>query len=62
MRTLTWFSINPLAIVFLFLQSQIGVQAPLGYYDPLGFLDGADEEKFTWWRNAETKHGRIASK
>jgi Chlorophyll A-B binding protein len=28
--------------------------------DPLGFLDGADEAKFTKLRYAEVKHGRIA--
>jgi hypothetical protein len=45
---------------FCIFQAQVGAQAPLGYFDPLGLLDGADEEKFNHWRNAEAKHGRIA--
>ena len=32
----------------------------MGFFDPAGFLTGADEAKFDHWRKAETKHGRIA--
>ena len=41
-------------------QSQVGAQAPLGYFDPCGILTDSDEATFNTWRSAETKHGRIA--
>jgi hypothetical protein len=42
------------------VKKQIGVQAPLGYWDPLGLLKDADEETFNLYRSIETKHGRVA--
>ena len=39
---------------------EIGVQAPLGFFDPLGFLTDADQETFESLRKIETKHGRVA--
>ena len=39
---------------------EVGVQAPLGFWDPLGVLTGADQEQFDFIRKAEVKHGRIA--
>jgi hypothetical protein len=41
-------------------ESEIGVQAPLGFWDPLGLLKEADQERFDRLRYVETKHGRIA--
>merc|ERR1719183_685161 len=38
----------------------VGVQAPTGYWDPLGFLVDADQSRFDRLRYVETKHGRIA--
>jgi len=38
----------------------LGVQAPLGLYDPLGLLDDADEERFNRLRYVEIKHGRVS--
>jgi len=38
---------------------QPGVQAPLGFWDPVGFQDGT-EETFVKYRTAEIKHGRAA--
>jgi len=38
----------------------IGVQAPLGFWDPLGFTDGIDEAEFQKLRVAELKHGRVS--
>ena len=32
----------------------------LGFWDPLGVLDGADEEQFNFYREIEIKHGRVA--
>jgi Chlorophyll A-B binding protein len=40
--------------------SAIGAQAPLGFFDPLGLMKDADQEKFDLYRKIETKHGRIA--
>jgi hypothetical protein len=40
-------------------ESELGAQAPLGCFDPLGMLDGADQEKFDRLRYVELKHGRI---
>jgi hypothetical protein len=36
------------------------LQAPLGFWDPLGLLADADQAKFDRLRLVETKHGRIA--
>ena len=38
----------------------IGAQPPLGFWDPLGLLKDADQERFDRLRTVETKHGRIA--
>mmetsp|Transcript_8212 Transcript_8212/g.4865 ORF Transcript_8212/g.4865 Transcript_8212/m.4865 type:complete len:200 (-) Transcript_8212:60-659(-) len=39
---------------------ELGVQPPLGLFDPLGLLDDADQERFDRLRYVEVKHGRIA--
>lgn len=41
-------------------EDAIGAQPPLGFWDPLGLLANADEERFNRLRYVETKHGRIA--
>merc|ERR1712129_201343 len=38
----------------------IGVTAPLGYFDPLGFCKVGDYAGFHNLRSAELKHGRVA--
>jgi hypothetical protein len=38
----------------------IGAQAPLGFWDPLGLLKDADQERFDRLRYVEVKHGRIS--
>lgn len=43
-----------------FLSQEIGVQAPLGLWDPLGLLMNADQKRFDDLRRFEVKHGRIA--
>jgi len=40
--------------------TQVGVTAPLGYFDPLGFCKVGDYEGFHKLRSAELKHGRVA--
>lgn len=39
---------------------ELGVQPPLGFFDPLGFLKDGDVEKFNHFRYCERKHGRIS--
>lgn len=39
---------------------EIGALAPLGFFDPLGLLYDAPQEKFDRLRLVEIKHGRIA--
>ena len=41
-------------------ENELGVQPPLGFFDPLGMLDGADQERFDRLRYVELKHGRIS--
>ena len=41
-------------------EDALGAQAPLGFWDPLGLLKDADQERFDRLRYVETKHGRIA--
>merc|ERR1711862_66743 len=36
-----------------------GVTAPLGYFDPAGFADGASEGKQRFYREVELKHCRV---
>jgi hypothetical protein len=40
-------------------ETEIGAQAPLGFWDPLGLLKDADQARFDRLRYVETKHGRI---
>merc|ERR1719458_2055995 len=41
-------------------ESELGVQPPIGFWDPLGLLDDADQERFDRLRYVEIKHGRIS--
>eukprot|EP00930_Biecheleria_cincta_P103427 TRINITY_DN953_c0_g1_i1.p1 TRINITY_DN953_c0_g1~~TRINITY_DN953_c0_g1_i1.p1 ORF type:complete len:950 (+),score=191.02 TRINITY_DN953_c0_g1_i1:420-2852(+) len=41
-------------------ESETGVQAPLGYWDPLGLSKDGDMETFKRRRSTELKHGRVA--
>jgi hypothetical protein len=41
-------------------ENELGAQAPLGFFDPLGLLSDADDEKFVRLRYVELKHGRIS--
>lgn len=38
----------------------VGDTPPLGYFDPLGFMDNVPESEIKFSREAELKHGRIA--
>jgi hypothetical protein len=41
-------------------EDEIGAQAPLGFFDPLGLLNGADAARYNRLRYVELKHGRVA--
>merc|ERR1711972_216196 len=41
-------------------ESELGVQAPLGFFDPLGLSRDGDVQSFKRRRSVETKHGRIS--
>ena len=41
-------------------EDELGAQAPLGFYDPLGIVTDADAETFERLRYTEIKHGRIS--
>jgi len=41
-------------------EGELGVQAPVGFWDPLGFTKDGDAEAFNRRRNTEIKHGRIS--
>merc|ERR1719436_2411906 len=40
-------------------ESELGVQAPVGFWDPVGFTKDGDEASFKRRRSVEIKHGRI---
>jgi len=41
-------------------EDEVGSQAPLGFFDPLGLVADGDTDKFERLRYVEIKHGRIA--
>lgn len=41
-------------------QSQLGVQAPVQFWDPLGFCNDGNEANFKRRRAVEVKHGRVS--
>ena len=41
-------------------ENEVGAQAPLGFFDPFGVVQGGDQETFDRLRYVEIKHGRIA--
>ena len=40
-------------------ENELGAQAPLGFFDPLGVVNNGDREKFDRLRSVEIKHGRV---
>jgi len=56
-QTDTTSSVRQVAMSF---ETEIGAQPPLGYFDPLGLLKNADEDRFNRLRYVEIKHGRIS--
>merc|ERR1712241_1156009 len=41
-------------------ENELGVQAPVGFWDPVGFTSEGNVEDFTRRRETELKHGRIS--
>merc|ERR1711976_821782 len=41
-------------------ESELGVQAPVGFWDPLGLAKDGDVDTFKRRRESELKHGRIS--
>merc|ERR1712165_58975 len=41
-------------------EGELGVQPPVGFWDPLGFCDDGDEFDFRRRRCVEIKHGRVS--
>jgi hypothetical protein len=48
------------ATTLLAFEDEVGVQPPLGFFDPLGLVADGDERKFNRLRYVELKHGRIS--
>mmetsp|Transcript_8656 Transcript_8656/g.11459 ORF Transcript_8656/g.11459 Transcript_8656/m.11459 type:complete len:205 (-) Transcript_8656:188-802(-) len=57
-------SISSTALNAIPFDKEIGVLAPIGFFDPLGLVSkgpyGSDNENFRRYRELEIKHGRIA--
>jgi len=41
-------------------EQEVGAQPPLGFWDPLGLLENADQDRFDRLREVELKHGRVS--
>ena len=41
-------------------EGELGAQPPLGFWDPLGLLENADQDRFDRLREVELKHGRVS--
>ena len=57
------FSALPSSIVQVNLtafENELGVQAPVGFWDPVGFTADGDVATFKRRRSVELKHGRIS--
>merc|ERR1719229_2175764 len=51
--------VTPISTSLNAFESELGVQAPIGFWDPLNLLEDADQERFDRLRYVEIKHGRI---
>jgi len=47
-------------VPFSAFENELGVQPPVGFWDPLGFCDDGDEFDFRRRRCVEIKHGRVS--
>lgn len=44
------------------IDTLVGALDPVGFFDPLGFAEKADDNTLRRYREAELTHGRVASK
>mmetsp|Transcript_20593 Transcript_20593/g.42401 ORF Transcript_20593/g.42401 Transcript_20593/m.42401 type:complete len:212 (-) Transcript_20593:162-797(-) len=51
---------SPAATVAPFIETMVGALDPVGFFDPLGFAEKADENTLKRYREAELTHGRVA--
>jgi hypothetical protein len=42
------------------INDQVGITPPVGFFDPLGLSNGKDEKTMRYYRESELKHGRVA--
>merc|ERR1719291_1351664 len=56
---LMWMGQEPTGRAFAF-ENELGVQSPVGFYDPVGFTADGDVASFRRRRSVELKHGRIS--
>jgi len=56
---LMWMGQEPTGRAFAF-ENELGVQSPVGFYDPVGFTADGDVAAFRRRRSVELKHGRIS--
>ena len=47
------------SVLSMSFENELGAQAPLGFFDPLGLVADGDQAKFDRLRYVEIKHGRI---
>lgn len=53
-------SSDPRMVALRAFEQELGVQPPVGYWDPAGLAKDGDVETFKRRRSVELKHGRIA--
>ena len=53
-------SLTSAKVILSAFESELGVQAPVGFWDPLGFTSNGDVAAYRRRRCVEIKHGRIA--
>jgi len=51
---------SPAAQAAPFIETMVGALDPVGFFDPLGFAEKADEPTLKRYREAELTHGRVA--
>lgn len=53
---------TPAAPQVAVIDTLVGALEPVGFFDPLGFAEKADDNTLRRYREAELTHGRVASK
>eukprot|EP00438_Fugacium_kawagutii_P030864 Skav215438 [mRNA] locus=scaffold745:298483:311347:- [translate_table: standard] len=53
-------NVKPHMVTMMAFENELGVQAPVGFWDPAGFTADGSVENFKRRRQTELKHGRIS--